>query len=329
MSGAIPLVDSLEAATVIVGAFTESSGPKTFGTGFVISYANTVYVVTCKHVIAEASSPDLFVIARPMKTKSPPGGYTPVRLGKPIYHPTDTDNLTQDIAVLKIANVSRESFQQLGIRPLVLESSRAATREGTRLAAAGYPVEYADTELSLGVLEPLRPLRSIGTVKSVPIEDLTQRGFGATLAEAYFAQTAEPLGKGASGGPVYLEGHEDVVVGVLLGFADLKITKDGRTSNLSGFVFASSVRVVETLDSNLRSQHMESARPLDQVRKDARPASGAISSTAFANHLSRLKPAVKSKKHRLTSSVALSYCSSPLRDFNVRPLRSAVKIESR
>lgn len=242
----------IEAATVIVGALSQPSGLKTFGTGFIVEYAKNAYVVTCKHVVLEASSAYLVAIPRPLKTKSPPRGYAPMRLGKPVFHPSDGSTGTYDIAVLEIVGLGKKTLPSLGIFPLVISVELAEYAEGERLEAAGYPVEYANRELALGKLEPLLPLRIKGIVSQVPLENFTQSGFAGSLREGYFAQTAErPLGKGASGGPVYVDDGKDRVVGVLLGSADVRVDLDGRTTSLRGFVFASSLRIMETIKSRL------------------------------------------------------------------------------
>lgn len=245
------LLNPVDDATVLVGAISESTGPTTFGTGFIVESRDRVYVVTCRHAILEASSTSLFAIPRPQKTKSPPGGYTLLTLGKPIYHPRDGATGTYDIAVLEIVNGARKRLRALGIAPIELGPSGAEkSNEGLQLLAAGYPVDYAEQELSRGRPEPLGALRVRGTVRHVSLEALTQRGFRGILREGYFAQTAErPLGKGASGGAVYVDngGHAVRVVGVLLGSADVQIKKDGRMIGVTGFVFASSQRIIETL----------------------------------------------------------------------------------
>src|SRR5687767_2556717 len=78
-----PFLNLIEGATVLVGTVSGSTGPTTFGTGFIVEHGGRAYVVTCKHVILEASSTSFFAIPRPQKTKSPPGGYTVLTLGKP------------------------------------------------------------------------------------------------------------------------------------------------------------------------------------------------------------------------------------------------------
>lgn len=250
-----PFLNPIDDATVLVGAISHSTGPTTFGTGFIVENRDRVYVVTCRHIILEASSTSLFAIPKPQKTKSPPGGYTVLTLGKPIYHPKDRATGTYDIAVLEIVNAKKQ-LRALGIAPIKLGPSGAEKpNEGLELVAAGYPVDYAKQELSLGRSERLWALRVSGTVRHVPHEALTQSGFRGILREGYFAQTTErPLGKGASGGAVYVVDERDAVrvVGVLLGSADVQIKEDGRMVGVTGFFFASSLRIIETLpDSRL------------------------------------------------------------------------------
>ena len=170
-------------------------------------------------------------------------------LGKPIYHPKDGATGTYDIAVLEIVNAKKQ-LRALGIAPIKLGPSGEKPNEGLELVAAGYPVDYAEQELSLGRSEPLWALRVSGTVRHVPHEALTQNGFRGILREGYFAQTTErPLGKWASGGAVYVTDERAAVrvIGVLLGSADVQIKEDGRMIGLTGFFFASSLRIVETL----------------------------------------------------------------------------------
>lgn len=242
-----PFPDPIESATVLVGAVSASSGT-TFGTGFIVEHRGRAYVVTCRHVILGASSTSLFAIPRPQKTKSPSAV---LKLGKPTYHPKDGTAGTYDVAVLEIVDSTRQRLRVLGVVPIQLRLSGAKPlKEGLALVAAGYPVDYAERELNLGRPEPLRPLRVGGTVRHVPLEALTQNGFGGALREGYSAQTAErPLGKGASGGAVYVEegGHAVRLVGVLLGYADVQIKENGRTIDVTGFFFASSLRIIETL----------------------------------------------------------------------------------
>jgi hypothetical protein len=228
------------------------SGLKTFGTGFIVEHRGHAYVVTCRHVILAAAWTSLFAIPRPQKTRSPPGGYAVLRLGRPIYHPKDGTTGTYDIAVLAIVDSARARLRVLGVMPILLGSSvMDQPTEGSAVVAAGYPVDYAERELSIGKPEPLRPLRIGGTIRYLPLEALTQNGFGGTLREGYFAQTAErSLGEGASGGVVYLDdgGHAIRLVGVLLGSADVQQRKEnGNTITVTGFVFASSQRIMETL----------------------------------------------------------------------------------
>ena len=248
-----PFLDPIEGATVLVGAVTGSSGSTIFGTGFIVERGGSAFVVTCRHVIMAASSTSLFAIPRPQKTKSPPGGYAVLRLGKPIYHPKDGTTDTYDIAVLEIIYSTKKRLRILGVVPIQLEASGwEQPNEGLALVAAGYPNDYAERELSAGKPERLRPLRVGGIVRYVPLEALTQNGFAGTLREGYFAQTADrPPGKGASGGAVYVDdgGHAVRVVGVLLGSADVQLPENGRMIGITGFVFASSLRIMETLPS--------------------------------------------------------------------------------
>lgn len=243
-----PAVDPIESATVLVGAASGLSGT-TFGTGFVVERRNRAYVVTCKHVISEASSTELFAIARPQKNKSPS---TVLHLGRPTYHPQDRVDGTYDVAVLQIVDSSVEQLRVRGVVPLQLQpSEEAQLREGSSLMVAGYPVDYAERELASGKPDALPPMRLGGILRRVPLETLTQAGFSATLREGYFAATVErPLGKGASGSAVYLKdiGRPVRVVGVLLGSADIQVSDNRRgVRHMRGFVFASSTRALEAL----------------------------------------------------------------------------------
>jgi len=246
-----PFLTQIEGATVLLGTATEAGGPKTFGTGFIVEHRGNTYVVTCRHVIIEAAATSFFAIPRPQKTKSPPGGYSVLTLGPPIYHPKDGPGGTYDIAVLEIRNAARKQLRALGIEPIkFVPSGDEQPIEGLAVVGAGYPVAYAERELGRAKLEPLRTLRVGGTVRQVPLESLTQTGFSGALREGFFAQTIEsPLGKGASGGAVYVdEGEQSArVVGVLLGSANVQIRKDGRTEDATGFIFASTRRILETM----------------------------------------------------------------------------------
>jgi hypothetical protein len=242
----VQTLDSIEGATVLVGVVFGSSWTS-FGTGFIVGHNDRAYVVTCKHVILEASSTNIFAIPRPQKSKSQAAV---LKLGMPMYHPKDGPTGTYDIAVLEIIGSARERLRALGIVPIQLRASGAElTREGLALVVTGYPVDYIERERRNEKPEPLRPLRASGTLRLVPVEALTQNGFGGTLREGYFAQTVErPLGKGASGGAVCVNegGHAVRVVGVLLGSVD-DVKKNGRALGEMGFVFASSLRIMETL----------------------------------------------------------------------------------
>jgi Trypsin-like peptidase domain len=248
-----PSLDLIEGATVLVGAVSVSLGLKTFGTGFIVGHRGHAYVITCRHVIVAASSTKLFAIPRPQKTGSPRGGYAVLRLGKPIYHPKDETAGTYDIAALEIVDSTRR-LRALGVVPLQLGPiGPEQPAEGVDLVEVGYPVDYAERELSIGKPEPMLPLRAGGTVRYVPLTALTQNGFGGPLREGYFAQTDEkPLGHGASGGAVYVTdgGHAIRVVGVILGSADIQVSDLGRAINITGFVFARSLRIIETLPSS-------------------------------------------------------------------------------
>jgi Trypsin-like peptidase domain len=246
----LPALDPIEGATVLVGAVSASPGATfgTFGTGFIVADRNRVYVVTCRHVILEAHSTNLYAIPRPKKTWVVP---TLIKLGDPIYHPRDATTGTYDVAVVEIVGSTLNRLLALGVTPIEIRSSGAEELpDGLAVVAAGYPVEYAKRELSLGRAEPLLPLRLAGTVKHVPLDALAQNGFGGKLREGYLAQTGgPPLGKGASGGAVYVGqgGGAIEVVGVLLASADLQINDNGRVWRVQGFVFASSLRIMKTL----------------------------------------------------------------------------------
>lgn len=232
--------DPIDSAMVLV---LDPSSGRTFGSGFVVERRNRVYVVTCRHVIEEADSPNLRAIPKPKKTKALSESDV-LKLGKAIYHPDDAPGGTYDVAALQIVDTSLERLHGHGIVPVRLPRLAAnEIKEGLALKVAGYPIEYAERELSLRSSEPLAPLRLCGTVRTVPLGTLTQNGFGAPLRAAYFAQADRPLGKGASGGPVYLDGRGTNVrvVGVLLASAEMQ------QGQLVGFVFASSDRIIETL----------------------------------------------------------------------------------
>jgi Trypsin-like peptidase domain len=243
-------LDQIEAATVLVGAVKAATGATTFGTGFIAEHRGKLYVVTCKHVILEANATSFFAIPRPQKTKSPPGGYSVLTLGRPVYHPKDGPTGTYDVAVLKILHDVGKKLRTLGIVPITFDPAGEEPTDGLAVVGAGYPVDYVESELRSGKLEPLRTVWVDGTVKNLPLDNLTQAGFGAALREGFFAHTIEaPLGKGASGGTVQVnaDGPSARIVGVLLGSANIQIKKNGRTEDVTGFFFASSQRILEAL----------------------------------------------------------------------------------
>lgn len=234
---------SLDRTVVLV--LSPSSG-QTFGSGFLIQRGERVYVVTCRHVIEEAKTRSLLAVPTPKKTRALLDTDL-LKLDVPMYHPNDSSNSTYDIAVLRVLGATVTELRQRGIELVRLEASPAsAIKDGLLVHAAGYPVDYAETQLALRSSDALSPLRVRGSIKTVPLDSLTQHGFAAPLREGHFAETVErPLGKGASGGPVYADdtGETGRVVGVLVGSAE---TQNPHTI---GFVFASASRIIETIRS--------------------------------------------------------------------------------
>lgn len=235
---------SVVAASVLVGAAIGSSGT-TFGTGFLVQRQGQVFVVTSRHAIEASGATSLFAVPRPQRNKR----ISPLRLGSPRFHPSDTRHGTYDIAVLEVLGASPEGLARTGVKPIAIPSVPIpAIRD--RVIVTGFPADYAERELERDTTDPLLPLQVQGRLSVLPLEALAQVGFSAPLREGHFVETAEQsLGQGASGGLVYAleRGGTVRVVGVLLGSVDARLEVNGRISSVRGAVFAGVDRIRETL----------------------------------------------------------------------------------
>jgi len=233
-----------EAVDSAIALVLAPSYGQTFGSGFFFEHDHGTYLVTCRHVIEEAGTGNLLAIPRPKKTKALSQSDV-LKLGRPMYHPDDSATGTYDVCVLQIVAATIPQLRCLGIRPLRLQDgSGDRIKEGFAVETAGYPTEYAERELALDSPLRLEPLHLRGTVNTIALDELTQWGFGSRLREGHFVQTEEmPLGKGASGGPVYIDGGcqgSTRVIGVLVGSGELQ------HGHIRGFVFADSDRIIQT-----------------------------------------------------------------------------------
>ena len=232
---------------VLIGSQTPSSGATTFGTGFLAHLRSRVSVVTCRHVIREASPGALFAIPNPKKTKSPPGGYFVLQLGRPRFHPND-GACTYDVAVADVANANLATLRALSITPVSIGSheTESSLEEGVCLRAVGYPIEYANAGLAANLNERLLPYEIEGAYRSISLDRIAQHGFDAPLCEAFFAQAATGAGKGMSGGIVY--SSNGLVTGVVLASGEFHSSSTSLVvEHCRGFAFASARRIAETL----------------------------------------------------------------------------------
>jgi len=235
---------------VLIGSVKNISGPSTHGSGFLIVEKENYYVVTCRHVIREASGEELFALPNPRKTKNPPGGYLVLSLGRPTYHPKDDHTGTYDIAVTPVLNVTPEMLSVHSIEPLNLSNNRILKefKEGEEFVAQGFPIDYVSAELIKNKNEPLLPRQIQGSLCKVPLGSIPQQGFDAPLKEALFVQTdgANHSGKGMSGGLVRSSRSKNVA-GIVLGSVELQITCRDATAEIKGFIFVGASRIIETI----------------------------------------------------------------------------------
>lgn len=236
---------------VLVGSNNPASGANTYGTGFLVFKGTLCYVVTCRHVIKEAANGRLFAIPKPKKTQNPPGGYSILDLGTPRFHPQDNREGIFDIAIAPILSANRQSLEANGIVPLDILNNQIGSsfREGDKLLAEGYPVEYTELATKENRNEPLLPKQLQGTFRILSLKGIRQRGFDAPLREAFFAQTKEGniSGKGMSGGIVHNMNGERLA-GVVLASGDFTYSIQNKTvEKLNGFIFANANRILEAL----------------------------------------------------------------------------------
>ena len=235
---------------VLIGSQTPSTGATTFGTGFLARLKNHIYVVTCRHVIREASlGAGLFAIPKPRKTKNPPGGYAVLQLARPRFHAND-GACTYDVAVAKVTNANRSNLRALSITPVELteKTTMSTFEQGARLRAVGYPIDYANAALAANSNEPLPPYELEGMYRPISLTGIAQHGFNAPLCEAFFAEAGCSAGKGMSGGLVYSP-QANQVAGLVLASGEFEVSTSPASAQWRGFIFASSRRVFETLTS--------------------------------------------------------------------------------
>jgi hypothetical protein len=232
---------------VLIGSHTPWSGATTFGTGFLVHVQARLSVVTCLHVIREASHGGLFAIPKPKQTKNPPGGYSVLQLGRPRFHPND-GACTYDIAVADVLNADHATLLAVGITPIAISENEtvSAFGDGTRLRAFGYPIEYANAALAANLNEPLVPYEIEGAYRPISLNGISQHGFDAPLCEAFIAEAARGAGKGMSGGIVY--SSDGQFSGVVLASGEFQSSPSSPVlEHFHGFVFASARRIRETL----------------------------------------------------------------------------------
>jgi hypothetical protein len=210
--------------------------------------------VTCRHVVVEAGAGALFGLTKPRKTKNPPGGYKPIFLGSPTFHPLDDSHGTFDIAVIPLVHVNRQTLLADEIVPVDLNKKGSVAMvvlNGQKLCASGYPIDYAEAMLKKNLDEPLFPKIVQGVAQNLSLTALQQQGFNAPLREGLFAQITgeDTSGKGTSGG-IVCAGENDLFAGIVLGSADIEVVSDDQhRGRLRGFIFAGAERVIETLQS--------------------------------------------------------------------------------
>lgn len=234
---------------VLIGYLKNSSDAHTCGTGILVTKGQSCNVITCRHVIAEGLQGRLFAIPKPLKTKSPPGGYQVFWLHSPRYHPRDDATGTFDIAVTEILNVNRPVLDSIGIYPLdsSLIERNVNIADGLEVTAAGFPIDYANAELLKNNTEPLLPRMMNGRVLTLPIGNLTQHGFGTNLKEAFAAESASGSrsSEGMSGGIVITK-DGGAVVGMVLGSGGVSVNTQGKSpQTINVVVFAGANRIAE------------------------------------------------------------------------------------
>jgi hypothetical protein len=239
---------------VLIGSNSSISGASTYGTGFLVSKDNLCYVVTCRHVIREAANGELFAIPKPKKTKAPPGGYPVLALDIPRFHPQDNREGIFDIAIAPVLRENRQSLEANEIVPLDILNNKISSsfREGDKLLAEGYPVEFAELAMKENRNEPLLPKQLQGAFRIIPLKGIPQHGFDAPLREAFFAQTKQGnlSGKGMSGGIVRnMNGGQ--LAGLVLASGEFTYSIQNQVvEKLNGFIFANANRILEAMTDN-------------------------------------------------------------------------------
>lgn len=236
-------------SVVMVGSYNVSQGAKTHGTGFFISHEGRIILITCKHVIKEGSSGQLFALFSPKKTKSPKGGNIIRWLGKTWFHPSDNQNETYDIACAEILDLDNKFIESLGVVPFSIGNylNKPSLSAGQKLYATGFPIDYTNKLLEENSEDLLPPRTIYGHFMGASINELASSGFDANLSQGKIVITngLNKSGKGMSGGAVYCP-HREQLVGVLLGSVNLNIRN--AMQNLEGFAIAEVHNVMECVD---------------------------------------------------------------------------------
>ena len=225
----------------------------TIGSGVMATFNKKSYVITCKHVIWNVSSENLFAIPSPRDNMQFLTSKL-LNLDEPLYHPADDANETYDIALCSIKNYQDvadldNTFNSIS---LDLSDNYIEPIHGHHVLVRGFSTEHIKSQIGK-IGDGIFSYEEMeGEVKKYAENIVIESGFTATLIETFFVKSEKnnSLGGGVSGGIVLLKDSGQLIpYGIIISIIEGEHQDKSGTflEKLYGNTFVQFKRVIEVL----------------------------------------------------------------------------------
>jgi len=230
--------------SVVIASIKPNGSFRTYGSGIVVLWKDSIFIITCIHVIEEMRGKKIHAILLPCKGVHPQKSNSIAELNNPNFHKLDNESGSFDIVAYKL-EMNIQEIKQYGLTWFDLSNYKPTKLNGLNVKSCGFSSDYLRENYIQGSLDKLLPDKNDEQVMDVKVEALSLTSISRPLKEMSFCipKTGVPIGKGMSGGPIVDE-TQNSLVGMIIASISGGVVPNQK---VVGTVFVSTDRIIEVI----------------------------------------------------------------------------------
>jgi len=231
--------------SVVIASIKPNGSFSTYGSGIVVLWKDSLFIITCIHVIDEMKGEKIHAILLPCKGVHPQNPSSFAELNNPIFHKLDNEAGSFDIVAYEL-EMNVIEIKQMGLKWFNLSNYKPMNINGLSVKSCGFSADYIRENYIQCSLEKLLPDKKDEQVFEAEVGVLSLTDISRPLKEMKLciSMTGTPIGKGMSGGPIVDE-TKDILVGMIIASISGEFVPN---QNVVGTVFVSTDRIIEVIN---------------------------------------------------------------------------------